>query len=147
MHTLKNNWIVFFLLLIAGAGRAQTSFEETYNREVIAYQTDNRFIKDGKVLKRSEVRLLLMKYPESAAEYKKFQKNRRIANVLAVASLGFYTGSFFLLGDNPNAAMATLIASSGIVLTTIPFSVKSMRSLQQAIFIYNREVLKDACQK
>lgn len=147
MHTLKNNWIFFFLLLIAGAGKAQTSFEESYNREVIGYYGDNKFIKDGKVMKRSEVRLLLMKYTDSAAEYQKFQKNRRIGNALAVVSLGFFTGSLILLGDNPDAAVATLIGSVGLDFATLPFTMKATRHLQQALYVYNRQVLSNACQK
>jgi len=147
MLTIRKNLVIFFLLLIALAGQAQGSFEESYKREVIGFSGDTKFIRDGKVMKRSEVRLLLMKYPESAAEYKLFQKNRRISNALAIASLGFYTGSFLLLSDNPDVAVGALLASSGLAFSTLPFSLRARKNLQQAVYLYNREVLKNACSK
>lgn len=146
MVTMKNFFLAFFLLLFGSNIQAQNSFTEVYNREVISFYGDTKFMKDGKILKRSEVRNLLLSVPESAAEYKKFQKNRRISNIIAFASLGLYTGSFVMLSEDTDAALGTLLASAGLSFATLPFAIKSRKNLQQAVFLYNREILKNVCQ-
>ncbi len=122
--------------------QAQTEDLRTvYNREVITLLTNQRFIVGEKTVSRKVIRDRLMKYPESAVEYKFFQKNQKISNVLGWSSLGIYLGSFVLLNSNESAAAGTFIGGVAVAIAGLPFSLKAQRHLLRAVYIYNREVL------
>ena len=135
---------LYLLLIFASAPAcfAQNDDLKTYyEREALSFYGGARFMKAGEVLDRSDVKPLLMTYTASAKEYKLFQKNQRIGNILTACSFVLYVGSLFIIGEQPEAGGAVLIGGVAVGLSTLPFHLKAQKHLQRSLHLYNREML------
>jgi hypothetical protein len=135
---------VFLLLLGFKSAAQDPDFRTRYNEGVITLVGDNQFMLAGKKVSRKAVKDLLLKYPESAAEYRLFQKKKKISNALLISSAGLYVVSIGLLNDNVEAGVGTFATAFLVSLTATPFQIKAHHHLLRSVFLYNREMLAAA---
>lgn len=129
--------IILFSLLTKLSSAQQDSLLHLYNKEVISY--GSVFIKDGQKMKFREVQDLLLKFPNSAAEFSMYKKKTTISRVLlvpaaillgvAIAEANDETGYVFALGG------------AGLSIAGSIINRKGHRHLQNSLWLYNREIL------
>jgi hypothetical protein len=141
---MKTTFFLPVILIIIAASQAFGQNEELktiYNREAIGFYGDTRFMRGTEIMSRREVKSYLLKQSESAAEYRLFQKRKRVGNAIAILAGSVYASSFFLLGQNPDAAIGCMAGSVAVAAVAIPFQVKARKNLQKSVYLYNRDVL------
>jgi hypothetical protein len=112
---------------------------DVYNKEVISYGT--RYIRDNEKLKFREVETLLLKYPESSAEYSRYKKKRNLSRLIGL-STGIMA-SLIITNNDSDGAIQYVYAAGGIGLgvTGTILMRQSYSHLQNSLWLYNRDVL------
>jgi hypothetical protein len=135
---------LLLFLLFANPFQAQKTTEEirtTYDTATIRQWGTNKFILNNKKLKKKELRVLLLSFPESAESYHAYKKKNRVATALWVSGAIAYLSGFFVIGENDVAAGSLVIGGAVVTLASIPFTLKAQNQLSQSVWLYNRAVL------
>jgi hypothetical protein len=113
------------------------SLLKVYNKEVISYGTV--FIKDGEKMRFNEVQGLLLKFPDSGAEFLMYKKKSTVSRVLMISSLILVGAA--LSERNTDLGYVFVLSGIGVGIPATILGRKSYRHLQNSIWLYNRDIL------
>lgn len=133
--------LLFWNLSVVSA--QSLDLEGLYQKHVIAFYGDNKFLKDGHTLKVREAMVYFNQYPASKKSMEGYLLHRGLATSLNLVALGALVGSISQLTKNPRLALGLNGVALGAALVSIPFTIRSRKKLQRAVYDYNREVLVD----
>ena len=144
----KTSVLAFLAIIIAVATvfplHAQY-MEDQYDKETI-HLSVLKYTKNGESypigLFGKKLRSEMAVSPDAAIEFKSYEDNQKKALVFSAIGLGAIIGGFNLNDSHAAEKVALFMGGAGMVVVSLPLSVKSKKSLHKAIWLRNREVLK-----
>ena len=133
-------FLVAFMLL-SFVNFAQSKLAYAYDHEVLSFYGENRFMRNGEILKRKQIEPLLRNCTASSGEYKAYKKHRRIAAALQIGMGVFYASTIGLAAFNTGAALGTFGLGFGASVAALPMRLEAKKHLQSAVFLYNKQVV------
>jgi hypothetical protein len=133
--------LVMLTSLMTVAQEPNQEVARTYDTQLIHPYSNSRWMRDGKILKKRQLRQLLRDHSASAAAYKIYRNHNRIANTLYFVGFGAIAASMIIAPEDEDVPIWPLAGIMVPTLGSIPFAIKADRSLHKAVRLYNRAVL------
>ena len=131
------------LLLIVISTHAQVvnidSLRMQYNQKTL--RLNSRISMNGMQLETQTVKNLMLISPEATVNFNKYLKNKRTANILPIFGSAAVITGILVSQKNRGPGYAIIISGNTINLIGSLFRRRATNYLQDAVWIYNRDVL------
>lgn len=135
--------VVLFYFFLPAANAQQVDLEGLYQKHVIAFYGENKFLKDGHTIRIREAMVYFNQYPGSKKAMEGYLFHKGLATSLNIVAVGALVGAISQLNKNPRLSLGLNGIALGAALVSVPFTIRSRKKLQRTLYDYNREVLVD----
>lgn len=136
--------VVISLLLICFVAQSNAQI----NNDSMRIQYKNKTFKigngitmNGFLLGKNEVQNLMLISPEATLYYKSYLKNKKPATILPIIGLATSITGIFVSKSNKNVGIAMIYGGNVFNVVAAFFRKKANINLQNAVWMYNRDVL------
>jgi hypothetical protein len=105
------------------------------------FKIGNGITMNGFLLGKNEIQNLMLISPDATFYYKLYLKNKKPATILPIIGLATSITGIFVSKSNKNAGIAMIYGGNIFNVVATLFRKKANINLQNAVWMYNRDVL------